>query len=157
MRKTTAALAALGAAVLGVLVPTGTANAATACDNAWHSLPAGSMAAYQHINCGGALLGRTPGDDSNWGNGQGAFQGSDTNRASSVLNAGTTHDTSWHAVQFFNGTGTDWAGGSSCLKRSEFYASNLTDDYFTSGHVINDAISSHRWVPESYCGGRFMT
>ncbi|WAX78997.1 hypothetical protein [Streptomyces sp. KMM 9044] len=155
MRKTTVALAAIGAAVLGTVVPAGTAQASAACDNAWNSTPAGSMAAYEHSNCGGALLGRTPGDDSNWGNSQGAFQGSDTNRASSVLNAGTT-DTAWKEVQFFNGTGTGWTGGYSCLARSEFYADNLTDDYFTSGYVINDAISSHRWVPASYCG-RFMT
>ncbi|NJP99578.1 hypothetical protein [Streptomyces zingiberis] len=155
MRKTIAALAALGAASLGVLVPAGTAQASTACDNAWRALPAGYMAAYENANCGGDLLGRTPGEDSNWGNSQGAFQGSDTNRASSVLNAGTT-DTAWTVVQFFNGTGTGWTGGYSCLKRSEFYADNLTDDYFTSGHVVNDNISSHRWVRTGDCS-RFMT
>ncbi|MFJ5518770.1 hypothetical protein ACIQB4_17070 [Streptomyces griseoluteus] len=155
MRKSAAMLAAAGAVVLGVLVPTGSANASTACDNAWRVLPAGSMAAYKDANCGGGLLGQTPGDDSNWGNSQGAFQGSDTNAASSVLNRGTT-DTSYTAVQFFNGTGT-YTGGASCLKRSEVYADNLTDDYFSSGYGINDAISSHRWVPESSCGGYFMS
>ncbi|MFD5098262.1 hypothetical protein [Streptomyces albidochromogenes] len=153
MRKTTTALAALGVAILGITVPVGTAQAATACDNAWHALPAGMMGAYEHADCGGGFLGRTAGADSNWRNDLGAFQGADNDKASSVLNAGTT-DSDYTVVQFFNDAGT--TGGYSCLKRGEFYASNLTNDYFTSGHVVNDNISSHRWVREQDCG-RFMT
>ncbi|MET7378425.1 hypothetical protein ABZT08_06300 [Streptomyces sp. NPDC005526] len=155
MRTWLAAPAAFGIALLGVLLPSGTAQASTACDNAWHSMPAGYMRAYENVGCGGTMLGQTAGDDSDWGNSQGAFQGSDTNRASSVLNAGT-YDTSYTAVEFLNGTGTDWGGGYTCLKRSEYYADNLTDNYFTSGYNVNDAISSHRWLPPSSCS-TFLT
>ncbi|MFJ6074290.1 hypothetical protein ACIQFU_26250 [Streptomyces sp. NPDC093065] len=156
MRKWFAATAAVGIALLGVSLPAGTAQAATACDNAWNGMPTGYMRAYQNAYCGGDMLGQSAGNDSNWGNGQGAFQGSDTNRASSVLNKGTTSGTTYTAVQFLNGTGTDWGGGYICLKRGELYADYLGDNYFTSGYNVNDAISSHRWLPPSACS-KFLT
>lgn len=155
MRKWLAASAAVGITLLGVSLPAGTAQAATTCDNAWNSMSAGYMRAYEHAYCKGALLGQTAGNDSNWGNSQGAFQGGDTNKASSVLNKGTT-DTSYTAVEFLNGTGDDWGGGYICLKRSELYADYLGDNSFTSGVNVNDQISSHRWLPPSSCG-KFLT
>ncbi|MFJ7784084.1 MULTISPECIES: hypothetical protein [Streptomyces] len=54
-------------------------------------------------------------------------------------------------MQFFNGTGTQRSGGQICLSRSERYASDLTNDYFTSGALVSNAISSHRWVSSGTC------
>ncbi|MFI2415663.1 hypothetical protein [Streptomyces sp. NPDC018947] len=151
VRKLSAVFATLGLATVGVLVPTGTAQAETNCDSQYWRAALGYMYAYEYLDCHTAL-GLASGDDSNWGNDLGAFQGGDTNRASSVLHRGT----SGMAVQFFNGTGTDWAGGHSCLKKSELYADDLNDNYFTSGVPVGQNISSHRWVWEGECD-RFMT
>ncbi len=92
------------------------------------------MYAYNYAFCDG-YLGRAVGNDSNWGDGGGSFQGGDTNKATSILNKGNNYE-----VQFFNGTGTQWSGGHICLSRNEGYASDLTNDYFTSGYRVSNAI-----------------
>jgi hypothetical protein len=57
---------------------------------------------------------------------------------------------------------TGYTGSAACIKKSEFYASNLIDNYLTgggpgSGRVsAYDTISSHKWVRESACGGAFL-
>ncbi|WP_328988529.1 zf-HC2 domain-containing protein [Kribbella sp. NBC_01245] len=71
-----------------------------------------------------------------------ASQGSDTNRASSVLNRG--YSGSLEDVQFFNGTGTDWGGGWFCLQNRS-YVVDLRGVWFSSGINANNEISSHRW------------
>ncbi|GHJ41600.1 hypothetical protein [Streptomyces sp. TS71-3] len=152
MRKLSAVVAALALAGLGAVVPAGTAQASTACDNAWAGATSGDFYAYSNANCSG-FLGKAAGDDSNWGDGSGSFQGSDTNSASSVLTRGT----SGLAVAVYNGTGTDWGGGYTCLRKSEYYASNLSDNKFTSGAGVDNAISSHRWASESACYGHWLT
>ncbi|KOG31372.1 hypothetical protein [Streptomyces resistomycificus] len=147
MRKTLAAAATLGLAGLAVIVPTSGAQAATPCDNAWNSATNGYFYAYANDNCSG-YLGSAEGADSNWGNSQGSFQGGDTNNAESILHKGT----SGLAVQVFNGTGEDWAGGHTCIKKSEYYMSSLNGFSFTSGYDVDNEISSHRWVAEGSCG-----
>lgn len=155
MRKTSAVLAALALAALGAGVPATTAQAAAqpaaTCKSAWYGATAGYFYAYNGINCTG-FLGKAKGNDSHWGDRSGSFQGGDTNKASSVLNKGT----SGKAVAVYNGTGTDWGGGYSCLARGELYASNLSDDRFSSGAGVNNGISSHRWAWNSECYGHFL-
>ncbi|NBM15723.1 hypothetical protein [Streptomyces sp. GC420] len=157
MRKTFAVLAALALAGLGAAVPAAAAQAAPAgaladCGDAWPNATSGYFYAYSGTYCSG-YLGKAAGNDSDWGDSSGSFQGSDTNSASSVLNKGT----SGMAVAVYNGTGTDWGGGYACLARSEYYASNLSDDSFSSGAGVNNGISSHRWAWNSECYGHFLT
>lgn len=156
MRKIPAAFAAFTLAALGMAVPATAAHASAqsdaTCQGAWGGATPGYFYAYNDYNCVG-FLGKSDGWDSNWGNDQGPFQGGDTNKASSVLNKGT----SGMAVAVYNGTGTDWGGGYSCLARSEYYASNLSDNYFSSGAGVNNGISSHQWVWNSSCYGHFLT
>jgi hypothetical protein len=143
MRKIPAVLAALAFAGLGVVVPATSAQAAVNCSDNYTKAQAGYMYAYKHAYCE-SHLGNSDSWDSDWGNSSGPFQGGDTNEASSILNKGNSSE-----VQFFNGTGQDWAGGHICLSRGEAYASNLEDDEFHNGVDANDEISSHRWVSPS--------
>ncbi|MEV0223251.1 hypothetical protein [Streptomyces sp. NPDC050704] len=144
MRKLPAALTVLGMAALGTVVPVSAAHAAETCSDNYSAARAGYMYAYNSVDCVGQL-GLAFGDDENWGNSSQSFQGGDTNKASSILNKGNSEE-----VQFFNGTNT-WTGGHTCLSRNERYASDLTNNYFTSGASANNSISSHRWVHASTC------
>ncbi|WP_406351843.1 hypothetical protein [Streptomyces sp. NBC_00658] len=137
MRKLSAALTVLGMAALGTVVPVSAAHAAETCSDNYSAATAGYMYAYDYVDCVGQL-GKVSGNDSDWG--------VDSNKASSILNKGNFQE-----VQFFNGTGTGWTGGHTCLSRNEGYASDLTDNYFTSGYSANNSISSHRWVNASTC------
>ncbi|MFI1226312.1 MULTISPECIES: hypothetical protein [unclassified Streptomyces] len=148
MRKLPAVLTVMAMAALGTALPVSTAHAAADCHGAYEGAKAGYMYAYDSANCIG-FLGRAKGMDSNWGDSSGSFQGGDTNKATSILNKGTTLE-----VQFFNGTGT-WTGGYTCLARSEWFASNLSDNKFSSGATVNNAISSHRWVTGPTCGNNW--
>lgn len=156
-RKIPVLLATLALAGLGAATPVATAEAAPSksvaadsCVDDYRSARSGFFYAYEHANCR-TLLGYTDGVDANWGNGQGAFQGRDTNRASSVLNKGQRLE-----VAVYNGTDTDWGGGMACLKRSEKYASNLNNNTFHNGVAINDGISSHRWVRAAQCNNHWV-
>ncbi|MEU2251330.1 hypothetical protein [Streptomyces sp. NPDC019224] len=143
MRKALIALTTIAVASLGAVVPASAAEAA-GCASAKSAALSGYMYAYDSINCSGHL-GHAKGDDLDWGDSAGSFQGSDTNRASSILNKGVNYE-----VAFYNGTGSG-GGGYICLSRAEGYASNLTDDYFTTGYSANNSISSHKWSAHSSC------
>lgn len=145
MRKLPAALTVLGMAALGTVVPVSAANAAETCSDNYNGADLEYMYAYDSVDCVG-FLGKAKLNDPNWGDSAASFQGGDTNKASSILNKGASYE-----VQFFNGTGTGWTGGHTCLARSEHYASDLTNNYFTSGASANNSISSHRWVSASTC------
>ncbi|WP_216589996.1 hypothetical protein [Streptomyces brasiliscabiei] len=147
MRKILATAAALGLAGLGVLVPVGGAQAATPCDAVWSSAVPGYLHAYDGTDCA-TVLGRASGDDANWGDSSGPFQGGDTNRASSVLHKGA----SGLAVKILDGTGQDWDGGHVCLTGSQRYASDLSEHTFSDGTGADNAISSHTWVLAADCG-----
>jgi hypothetical protein len=156
MRKISVLLATLGLVIAGALFPVASAQAASAnCDTQWHSATSGHFYAYNTYSCY-AKLGNTAGDDSNWGNTSGGFQGGDTNTASSILHKGT----SGLAVKVYNGT--SYTGAYSCIKKSEFYVSTLADDNLTGGvHPsdqvsANNTISSHKWVRETACAGAFL-
>ncbi|MDF3139935.1 MULTISPECIES: hypothetical protein [unclassified Streptomyces] len=155
-RKIPVLLATLALAGLGAATPVTAAQAApdksvaaAPCDDDYQNARRGFFYAYEHANCR-TLLGHTDINDSNWGNGQGAFNGRDTNRASSLLNKGRLME-----VAVYNATGTDWGGGMACLARSEKYASNLNNNTFHNQVAINDGISSHRWVTAGQCNGHW--
>ncbi|MFE2016890.1 hypothetical protein ACFW9O_02420 [Streptomyces sp. NPDC059499] len=142
MRKTFAVLTTVAVASLGALVPATSAQAAN-CSDAMAGALSGYMYAYDSTNCNGHL-GHASGDDSDWGDSALSFQGSDTNKASSILNNGNNSE-----VAFYN-----WAnrgGGHICLSRSEGWASNLSDDSYTTLLSANNSISSHAWSAASSC------
>jgi hypothetical protein len=156
MRKISVLLATLGLVIVGALFPVASAQAASAnCDAQWRSASSGHFYAYDLINCV-TKLGNTSGFDSDWGNSSGPFQSGDTNDAASILHKGT----SGLAVKVYDRTG--YTGSAACIKKSEFYASNLIDNYLTGGGpgtgrvTAYDTISSHQWVQESACGGAFL-
>ncbi|MFB7612627.1 hypothetical protein [Streptomyces gardneri] len=169
MRKITAIAAALGAAVLAAVVPAAGAQAAPVastaspyCDYLWNGKDNNGnplatwnfFYAYVNTNCDG-YLGRSDGQDANWGNDQGAFQGTDIDRASSLLLK--TADATL-AIKVFDGTGEDWGGAYSCVRGDEFYVASLHDaaDKFTNGSSAADRISSHKRVPASDCNGNWL-
>ncbi|MGW0551889.1 hypothetical protein [Streptomyces altiplanensis] len=149
--------AALVAALVGLVtlgpVPSASAAAGTCADN-YENAIAGYMYAYDGSYCDGTMLGRALGDDSNWGDSASSFQGGDNNKASSVLNKGN-----YQVVQFFevtNGPGPNGFIYSTCLTRSEGYASTLSDEYWSDDRLfgtVNNNISSHRWVAGTTCTG----
>ncbi|MGP3636367.1 hypothetical protein ACTU45_23940 [Streptomyces sp. 24-1644] len=142
MRKAFAVMTTVAVASLGVIVPATSAQAAD-CRNARDGADSGSMYAYDSANCIG-FLGKAAGDDLNWGDSTLAFQGGDSNKATSILNNGNNYE-----VKFYSGTGG--TGGHICLSRTERWASNLSDDTFTSGVTVNNAISGHAWSSASNC------
>lgn len=143
MRKLPAALTVLAMAALGTVVPASAAHAAPPCQAVFDDIAvSGYMYAYNSVNCVGQL-GIAAESDNDWGDNQFSFRGTDTNRASSILNKGRLRE-----VQFFNGTGPFPNGGYTCLSRNEGFASDLSDNDFTTGHSADDAISSHRWVDD---------
>ncbi|KDN72972.1 hypothetical protein DF19_07265 [Streptomyces olindensis] len=156
MRKIPALFATLTLAGLGALVPTTSAQAASAaCDNAWNGAASGWLYAYKNIHCSGGVLGRDASNDENWGDGRGELRYV-ANQASSLVHKGT----SGMAVKVYDGT--NYTGASACLAKSELYVSDLTDDHLVGGGpgsgriTANDTISSHKWVWESACGGAFL-
>ncbi|CAL9568925.1 hypothetical protein [Streptomyces sp. enrichment culture] len=146
MRKTAAAFAALGLAVLGVSATATTAHAGPTCDAKWPGSRDGMVRAWQLNDCSGTYLGGTGSYDSDWGNSSGPFQGSDENRASSVMNSG--YIGSYDIVAFYRLPG--YGGGYTCLKPGEKYADKISDNTFTNGDPVDNRISSHRWV--NSCG-----
>ncbi|MFJ5264848.1 hypothetical protein ACIQAC_30745 [Streptomyces sp. NPDC088387] len=151
MRKLSAL--AVGAVFIGAglagPVPSASAAAAATCADNFESAVAGYMYAYDGANCVGQL-GRAFGNDQDWSDSASSFQGSDTNKASSVLNKGNHQE-----VKFFASPNT----GSTfnphiCLTRAEGFASNLSDDYFMKDSVYgsaNNSISAHIWVDRTAC------
>jgi len=155
MRKISILFATLGLVIAGVLLPVASAQASAACDTAWRNATSGNFYAYRYDNCAG-YLGSAAGNDANWGDSSGGFQGSDTNKAFSILHKGT----SGLAVKVYDGTG--YTGAYSCIKKSEYYVASLYDDSLTGGgpgtgpvRAFN-SISSHKWVSESDCYGAFL-
>jgi hypothetical protein len=151
MRKISVLLGTLGLVVAGALFPA-SAQASEACDNAWHSATSGYFYAYDYINCGGNL-GAAQSNDANWNDTTGGFLRTDSNKAHSLLHKGT----SGMAVKVYNGF--NYTGNWACIKKSEFYVSNLNDDSLSGGAGSTSArnsISSHKWVQNSSCGTSFL-
>jgi hypothetical protein len=151
MRKISVLFATLGLVLAGALFPM-SAQASAVCDTAWHAAQPGYFRAYDYINCSG-FLGTTQGNDSNWADSSGGFNGSDGNKAHSLLHKGT----SGMAVKVY--TGVSYSGNWGCIKQSELYVSNLNDDDLTGGpgsYPASNSISSHKWVWNGDCGTSFL-
>lgn len=101
MRKARHLLATLvTTAALGLALPlpaaqaAGSAVAGAGCDAEYFKYKGdGKVRAYHETDCR-ILLGADAGDDPNWGDGAGMFQGGDNDSAFSVLNTGTKSTTS---------------------------------------------------------------
>lgn len=155
MRRLTVSLATLALAALGLALPA-TAHAGPGCNANWNSHGRdGNVRAWDGTDCGGTLLGVTPGNDPNWGDGFGPFQGSDRDRASSVMNSGYVGGKDVVAFYLWEGY-DDTAYG--CLKPGELYVDNLGRNRFTDGSNMDDNIRSHVWVAASACApGSFIS
>ncbi|GHH76467.1 hypothetical protein [Promicromonospora soli] len=151
MRKISVLLATLGLVATGALFPM-SVQASTACDNAWDAAKSGYFFAYDATNCG-RTLGADVGNDVDWNDRTGAFQQGDGDKAESLLHKGT----SGLAVQVFDHA--HFGGNWSCIKKSEYYVSNLLDDRLEAGPggaPAANTISSHRWVNAKDCGVYFL-
>ncbi|MGW2043924.1 peptidase inhibitor family I36 protein [Streptomyces sp. NPDC001858] len=144
MRKFTVTAALVALTALGAVVPTATAQAAESavagpgCDSKWGPRN-GNVYAWQDLDCQGAQLIGTPGNSTYWGDGN--------DKATSVMNRGYTGGRD--VVAFYQDI--NYGGGHACLVPGEMYADNLTDNRFSNGVGVNDAISSHQWVTRSAC------
>ncbi|MGX1505540.1 UNVERIFIED_CONTAM: hypothetical protein RKD43_004165 [Streptomyces graminofaciens] len=125
------------------------AAAAASCDPEWPGRN-GSMYAWRYTGCEG-LLGSSQGNDPNWGDSSGPFQGSDNNAASSVMNAGYVGGND--VVAFYRLSDYQWSQGYGCLLPGEYYADDLSDNRFQYGGslVIDNNITSHKWVNANEC------
>lgn len=162
MRSAGLAIAAFGVAALGLTLP-GTAQAApsggtTATDAtvaATNYCPGkrddwkddGNFRAYDAIYCDSTgFLGIASGNDQNWGDSSGDFQGTDTNRATSLINTGT-YSSGWNIVKFYDATNT--SGAHLCLGRNDYidnlyYDRNGNRQTYSSGTAsASNSISSH--------------
>ncbi|MGW0705312.1 peptidase inhibitor family I36 protein [Streptomyces sp. NPDC002643] len=146
MRKFTVTAALLGLTALGVVVPAATSQAAEGavagpgCNSKWGPRN-GNMYAWQDLDCTGTLLITASGNSANWG-------AAANDKATSVMNRGFVG--SLDVVKFFEND--NYGGGHACLLPGELYADNLTDNRFTNGVVVNDNITSHKWVNTPDCG-----
>ncbi|MBV2355466.1 hypothetical protein KUM39_13995 [Streptomyces sp. J2-1] len=145
---TTLGLASLGCVALGLALPA-TAHAGPGCNANWNAHGRdGNVRAWRDLDCQGELLGVTQGNDPDWWDASGPFQGSDGDAATSVMNSGFVGGKDvvafYYHVQY-----NDTAYG--CLKPGEKYVDDLTRNHFTNGARMNDNIVSHAWVQASAC------
>lgn len=99
---------------------------------------------FKHSNCR-VLVGHAKGNDSSWSK-------KTNNKVSSIVNKGTGGTSK---VKFY--VGKKYKGGHICLKRSEKYVDNLSNDKFSTGQSANDAISSHKWVDNNAKCSAYMS
>lgn len=152
MRKISILLATLGLVVTGALFPVTSAQASAACDTAWHNATSGNFYAFANIHCN-TRMGADAGSDANWSDSSGSFQGSDNDRASSILHKGT----SGLAVKVY--VHSNYSGNYGCITKGELYVDSLHDNYLTGGsgsYRAWDSISSHEWVTEGACNGHLL-
>lgn len=155
MRKLTVSLATLGLAALGIALPAA-AHAGPGCNANWNAHGRdGNVRAWDGTDCGGTLLGVTPGNDPEWGDSAYPFQGSDVNRASSVMNSGFVGGKDVVAFYYLGGY-DDRAYG--CLLPGEKYVDDLGRNRYTNGVYMDNSIESHAWVTSSACApGSFIS
>ncbi|WSQ11345.1 hypothetical protein OG604_28365 [Streptomyces sp. NBC_01231] len=160
MRRTVAAFTTLGLTVLGLTATATSAHAGETCNAEWPGRD-GMVRAWQLTDCEGTYLGGTDSWDTDWGNSSGPFQGTDENRASSVMNSAAFGGND--VVAFYRLTGYQYKGGYGCLKPGELYVDNLARNTFTADTEgtrwnMDDRISSHQWVKASDCrSGSFIS
>lgn len=162
MRKVSYTLA-VGLVALGLALPGTAAQAeptqgvdvlSAVCNDKYEVYQGdGKVHVWSEPNCGGTHIGAASYNvnDWDWGDDEGTFRGGDDNNAESLMNTGPTGS----IVAFYRLTGgpNNYDDGYGCLKRSELYADNLTDNYFKNGptKTIDNKISSHHWVSASAC------
>jgi hypothetical protein len=144
MRKTLATAATLGLAALGTIVPTSSAHASAACDNAWNAAASGYFYAYAYDHCY-YTLGSDAGDDADWNTGRGGFTAGAGDEAASVLHKGT----SGMSVKLFESA--NYGGGHICIRKNEYYVDTLNGWTFNNGHRALLNINSHKWVWDGSC------
>ncbi|MFG2553030.1 hypothetical protein ACGFWF_24200 [Streptomyces sp. NPDC048581] len=152
----TATTAALCLAGLGLTMPATAAQAAPAGEvgilaDCSPNGTDGKVYAWRDSACSGNLLGSAVGNDANWGNSSGSFQGSDDNNATSVANNGYVGGNDVVAFYRLTGGSDAWAGGFLCVGPG-VALSDLRGYTFTTGQNANDRISSHEWVTSGACG-----
>ena len=153
MRKLTLTAAVLGLAALGLAVPAN-AHAVSGCNAKWPGRD-GNVRAWRGADCQGELLGVTLGNDPDWSDGYGPFQGSDANAATSVMNSGYIGGKDVVAFYYLSGYPSSAYG---CLKPGEKYVDDLSRDVFTNGEHMDGEIMSHVWVASSACApGSFIS
>ncbi|MEU5633820.1 hypothetical protein ACH47C_08335 [Streptomyces rishiriensis] len=152
MRKFAVTAAVVGLTALGLAVPATTAQAAdtgvqaSGCNSKWPGRN-GKVYAWEDYDCQGTLLGSTAGNDPDWNAAGGGFAGA-SDSASSVMNAGYTGGND--VVQFWYLEG--YEGFYTCLSPNEYFADDLSDDYFNGSiRRVDDNIRSHRWVTAGSC------
>ncbi|WP_416984098.1 hypothetical protein [Streptomyces sp. T028] len=151
MRKFAITAAVVGLTALGLTVPAATAQAAdtsvqvVGCNNAWPGRN-GNVYAWDGYDCQGTRLGYTAGNDADWNASGGGFVNA-SDKASSVMNAGYTGGRD--VVQFW--FLENYTYGYACLAPGEYFADNLSDNFFTSGPVVDNNIRSHKWVTSGEC------
>ncbi|MFF7074501.1 hypothetical protein [Streptomyces pseudovenezuelae] len=160
MSKRTRALAAVGlTALFTVMIPAATAQAAPAganCDNEYRQYAGdGNVHIYYDTDCHSPIVRYGSGDDTNWGDGSGQFVWTDHDAVSSVMNTGT-YSGGWDVVKFYVDANYSEAQGYSCLKRGEIYVDDLSRNTSTTGHTMDNSISSHKWVTQGACA-KFMS
>ncbi|PZT76344.1 MULTISPECIES: hypothetical protein [unclassified Streptomyces] len=149
MRKLGMSIAALGLAAAGLVVPataaqasaqsSASAAASNHCNDIWPGRN-GNMYAYDSTYCYNKL-GSAAGNDANWDTAGGGFE-NDSDKASSVMNAGYTGDLD--VVKFF--WLQNYEGGYNCLAPGEFFVDDLSRNTFSNGYTMNNNIRSHKWV-----------
>ncbi|MET8942202.1 hypothetical protein ABZX30_01060 [Streptomyces sp. NPDC004542] len=159
MRKFAIAAAVAGLTALGLGLPataaqaSGTGAQASGCNSKWPGRD-GYVRAWDGSDCQGTLLGGTAGNDGDWSDSAGAFQGGDANKASSVMNSGYTG--SLDVVKFYYLPVGSGYQAYNCLKASEYFVDNLSRNTFTNGMTMDNQIMGHEWVNASSCS-RFMS
>ncbi len=139
----------VGLVVIGPAPGASAAAAAATCRDNYDGATAGWMYAYDKANCEG-YLGGAQLDDNNWGNTLGGFQGSDDNKATSIINKGEYAQVKFrkYALSY------DGFNPHICLTRAEGFASDLSDDYWEETKLagtVNNSISAHQWVERTAC------
>ncbi|MFF4078303.1 hypothetical protein ACFYZN_02730 [Streptomyces sp. NPDC001777] len=155
MRKMMSAATVAGLAVIGLALPGAVAQATPASTCTYKE--DGMVHAWRYANCTGDHLGQAEGDDWNWGDNTGPFQGDDDNRASSVMNSGRNDTNGYNYVAFYRLPGNPantWSSGYICMDRGDWVV-DLANERFTTGQVVDDSISAHAWVKGSACS-KFM-
>ncbi|MDT9688730.1 hypothetical protein Q5762_10240 [Streptomyces sp. P9(2023)] len=163
MRKLGTAIAALGLAAIGLAAPATTAQAAelgtqgAGCNAQWPGRD-GYVRAWDGVDCRGAFLGGTAGNDPDWNAEGGGFMGA-SDRASSVMNSG--YYGGKDVVAFYRYQNYAYQDGYTCLAPGEKYADYLGDNRFFNGtdvDSVDNDIRSHLWVYASACAaGSWLT
>ncbi|MFI6296264.1 hypothetical protein ACIBEJ_32040 [Nonomuraea sp. NPDC050790] len=143
---------------------TGTASADPwpfpTCSEIQTSTGDGYVYAFPNQNCQGNRLGRSQGNDSDWGQPGGGFTDSATDRARSVVNNGQVDPNGYNVVALYDYTAYSWQWGYRCLDRGDWVTDLVGHTYTPNPNGTRTkmayTISSHQWVKKSACAAGSM-